>query len=106
MNDKCEEGWKRNTVLALAYAFRRALRGQPGLSSPSDGQIAINSTFSFTTNAFWDSGFNPDIFLIGRVVSVSDTNLEITGSIPCNCTVLKNGLGLERGPPSLVTKIG
>ena len=34
------------------------------------------------------------------------TNQEVAGSIPSTSTILKSGLGLEQGPPSLVRTIG
>ena len=37
--------------------------GPPGLTSPSDGRIAINSTYAFTSYALWrDLVFNPGVF--------------------------------------------
>ena len=55
---------KENPVPALAYLFLKSTKGPPGLMFPSDRQIAINSTYAFTSYALLrDLGFNPDIFL-------------------------------------------
>ena len=45
-----EEGWKRNPLPALLY-YREVSRGPPVLTSPSNGRIAINTTYTFTINA-------------------------------------------------------
>ena len=45
------------------------------------------------------------IIIIDRLVGL-DTDHEVAGSIPVTSTNFKCGLGLERGPPSLVRKIG
>ena len=42
-----EERLKENPVLTLAYSYRKERRG---LTSPSDGQIAINNTYALTAN--------------------------------------------------------
>ena len=41
-----EERWRGNTAPALAYSFQKAPRGPSGLTSPSEGRIAINSTYA------------------------------------------------------------
>ena len=38
-------------MLVLVYFHRKAPRGPPGLMSPSDRQIAINTTYAFSTSA-------------------------------------------------------
>ena len=41
MNMKEEQGETR--IRHIAYTYRKVLRGSTGLTSPSDGQITINS---------------------------------------------------------------
>ena len=54
---------KGEGVTALAYSFQKESRGPPGLTSSSDGRIAINSTYAFTSHALRrDLRFNPGIF--------------------------------------------
>ena len=53
---------KGNVEPALTYSFGKVRRGPPGLTSPSDERIAINSTCAFTLCAVrWDLRFNPAI---------------------------------------------
>ena len=44
--------------------------------------------------------------LVVLVVSMSDYDHEVAGLIPGTSTNFKCGLGLDRGPPSLVRTIG
>ena len=46
------------------------------------------------------------IIIIIIIISFLTTDHEVAGSIPGTSTNFKFGLGLERGPPSLVRTIG
>ena len=37
--------------VSIAYSSRKVLKGSPGLTSPSNGRIAMSSTYAFTSYA-------------------------------------------------------
>ena len=58
-----EEGWRWNLVSVLACSYRNELKGSPGLRFPSDGHIAVNNIYAFTSHSLWrDLGFLLGIF--------------------------------------------
>ena len=64
VSDECEikkgEG-DTLMLIALAHSYKKASRGPPSQTSPSNQWIAINSTYAFTLNALQrDMGYNPE----------------------------------------------
>ena len=58
-----EEGRSWNPMPALAYSYRKIIQVPPGFMFPSNGQIATNTTFDFTSYGLWrDLGINLRIF--------------------------------------------
>jgi hypothetical protein len=55
---------KRKSSAGISLLFKKKTpMGPPGLTSSSDGRMAVNSTYAFTSHAVRrDLGFNPVIF--------------------------------------------